>query len=174
VIHWFFGWPRRAYALIAAVCVLMLAFALYLQHVKGIEPCPMCVVQRYALIGVMVFALIGALSSKRGFSALSGVLALLSCAGGAFTAARQSWMQWHPPTFASCGRDIYGMIEAFPLERVVPMIFRGSGDCSKVDWSLFGLSLANWSFIVFVVFALLCLALIVRPPPRRARFANEF
>ena len=33
----------------------MLAFGLYLQHVVGLEPCPMCVVQRYALVAVALF-----------------------------------------------------------------------------------------------------------------------
>ena len=54
------------------------------------------------------------------------------------------------------------MIETFPLKRALPMIFRGGGDCSKVDWSLFGLTLANWSFVAFVVLAILLLVLLFR------------
>jgi disulfide bond formation protein DsbB len=68
-----------------------------------------------------------------------GVLALLSAGFGAFVAARQSWLQWYPPEVVSCGRDFYGMIETFPLKRAVPMIFKGSGDCTKIDWTFLGL-----------------------------------
>ena len=68
---------------------------------------------------------------------------------GAYVAARQSYLQWYPPEVVSCGRDLYGMIEAFPLQRVIPMIFKGSGDCTKVDWTFLGGSLANWSFVWF-------------------------
>lgn len=162
MIDWYFSAPRRALALICAACVAMLAFGMYLQHVVGLEPCPMCVVQRYALILVAVFTGLGALSRGRGMQAAGTLLGLVFALGGAYTAARQSWLQWHPPEVVSCGRDIYGMIEAFPLQRALPMIFRGSGDCSKIDWTLLGLSIANWSFIAFAVFSLLLLVLLFR------------
>jgi len=81
---------------------------------------------------------------------------------GAFVAARQSWLQWNPPEVLTCGRDFYGMIESFPLKRAVPMIFRGSGDCSAIDWTFLGLSIANWSFLCFSAIALVALALLLR------------
>jgi disulfide bond formation protein DsbB len=56
-----------------------------------------------------------------------------------------------------CGRDFYGMIETFPLKRAIPMIFKGGGDCSVVDWTFLGGSIANWSFVAFVGLALLAL-----------------
>jgi disulfide bond formation protein DsbB len=61
---------------------------------------------------------------------------------------------------ASCGRDFYGMIESFPLQRAIPLIFRGSGDCSKVDWTFLGGSIANWSFVAFVGMALWLLVML--------------
>jgi disulfide bond formation protein DsbB len=166
VISWFFGAPRRALALICAACVGMLAFGMYLQHVVGLEPCPMCVVQRYALVAVALFTGLAALARGTGLRRLGAGLALLFSIGGAYTAARQSWLQWHPPEVVTCGRDIYGMIETFPLQRALPMIFRGSGDCTKIDWTFLGLSIANWSFVCFVVFAVLLVALIASRRPR--------
>jgi disulfide bond formation protein DsbB len=77
------------------------------------------------------------------------LLVVLMAGFGAFTAARQSWLQWYPPEVVSCGRDFYGMIENFPLKRALPMIFKGSGDCSAVDWTFLGGTIANWSFVVF-------------------------
>ena len=146
--------PRRVLALVAAACVAMLAFGLYLQHVVGLEPCPMCIVQRYALILVAVVAGVTAFARGRGALATGSVVGLLLTGFGAFVAARQSWLQWYPPEVASCGRDFYGMIETFPLKRAIPMIFRGSGDCTKIDWTFLGGSIANWSFLWFVFFAL--------------------
>jgi len=81
---------------------------------------------------------------------------------GAFTAARQSWLQWFPPEFATCGRDFYGMIESYSLSRAIPMIFRGSGDCTAVDWTFLGGSIANWSFVCFVLIGVVLLALLAR------------
>lgn len=147
---------------VAMVCVVMLVFGLYLQHGQGLEPCPMCIVQRYALLGVATVAALGGwlITGRRQKMVLA--LLALKAGFGAFVAARQSWLQWYPPEVMSCGRDFYGMIEAFPLKRVVPMIFKGSGDCSAVDWTLLGLTIANWSFIWFAVFFGLALALLAR------------
>ena len=158
----FNAYPRRVLALVSLVRIGLLAFGLYLQHVVGLEPCPMCVVQRYALVLVAILAALGAAfgGSRAALLGLSGLAAIFA-AGGAFTAARQSWLQWYPPESASCGRDIYGMIETFPLQRAIPMIFRGSGDCTKVDWTFLGGSIANWSFIWFsaIIVVMLLVAL---------------
>ena len=128
----------------------MLAFGiLYLQNHLGLEPCPMCIVQRYALIGVIVWCVLGASANAPRLTVLMSWLVVITAGFGAFVAARQTWLQWYPPEVVSCGRDFYGMIENFPLQRAVPMIFKGSGDCTKIDWSFLGGSIANWSFLVF-------------------------
>ena len=82
---------------------------------------------------------------------------------GAFTAARQSWLQWNPPEFSTCGRDFYGIVENYSFSRALPMLFRGSGDCSAVDWTFLGGSIANWSFLWFGAFAIVLAVLLVRP-----------
>jgi len=162
------GAPRRTLALMSAVCVAMLAFGMYLQHVVGLEPCPMCIVQRYALIGVAVCAGLASARAQKGWWMSWSVLALGLAGFGAFTAARQSWLQWFPPEVATCGRDFYGMIENYSLSRAIPMIFRGSGDCSAIDWTFLGGSIANWSFVWFLAFAVLLLVLLVRGARRPA------
>jgi disulfide bond formation protein DsbB len=158
MLKWMGGAPRRVLLAIVAACVAMLMFGMYLQYGVGLEPCPMCIVQRYALIGVAVFAALAAAKDARLWRAIFALLALASAGFGAFTAARQSWLQWYPPEFATCGRDFYGMIENYPISRALPMIFRGSGDCTAIDWTFLGGSIANWSFVCFVVLgaALLC------------------
>ncbi|CAM8657829.1 DsbB Disulfide bond formation protein DsbB [Comamonadaceae bacterium] len=146
--------PRRAFGIVALACVAMLVFGMYLQHVVGLEPCPMCIVQRYALILVAICAALTSVSSRKGLHIGGGVLLVVFALAGAYVAARQSWLQWYPPEVVSCGRDLYGMIETFPLKRALPMIFRGGGDCSKVDWTFLGGTIANWSFLCFSAFAM--------------------
>jgi disulfide bond formation protein DsbB len=154
--------PRRVWQLMFLAIVVMLAFGLYLQHVVGLEPCPMCIVQRYVYVLMAFVALLGAGFGGRKSSLVAGSWLVVLGAGGAYVAARQSWLQWYPPEFASCGRDFYGMIETFPLQRAIPMIFRGSGDCTKVDWTFLGGSIANWSFVCFTAFALLALLTVIQ------------
>ena len=146
---------------IALACLALLAEGLFLQHVVGLEPCPMCIVQRYALVLVAFCAFLGGLCRGWGARLWWTVFMVLAAIGGAYVAARQSWLQWHPPEIQTCGRDFYGMIETFPLQRAIPMIFRGSGDCTKVDWTFLGGSIANWSFIAFGLLALIGTGLLV-------------
>jgi len=167
LLNWFDTAPRRVLALVSLACLAMLAFGLYLQHVVGLTPCPMCIVQRYAVLLVGLIAGLTALSRRRGVLLGGSVLMVLAAGFGAFTAARQSYLQWYPPEISSCGRDFYGMIETFPLQRVIPMIFRGSGDCTKIDWTFFGLSLANWSFLWLSFFTLVGLVLVATLARRR-------
>jgi disulfide bond formation protein DsbB len=121
----------------------------------------MCIVQRYAMMLVALLAGFAATRDDRRAVLVSSSMTLLISALGAFVAARQSWLQWYPPEVLSCGRDLYGMIENFPLQRVVPMIFKGSGDCSAVDWTFMGGSIANWSFLCFCGIALTSLVLLL-------------
>jgi len=169
LLTYFEAAPRRVLALVSVGCVAMLAFGLYLQHVVGLEPCPMCIVQRYALVLVALVTGITALTDRKGLLMTGSLLTLLLAGFGAFVAARQSFLQWYPPEISACGRDFYGMIETFPLKRAIPMIFRGSGDCTKIDWTFLGLSIANWSFLCFVAIGLVMLALLVLRGRKPAR-----
>ncbi|MEX1165549.1 MAG: disulfide bond formation protein B [Hydrogenophaga sp.] len=161
-----FSLTRRWLTLIAVGCVAMLAYGLYLQHVDGLVPCPMCIVQRYALILVALVAGITAFF-PRGWLQTAGVIKMgVFAAFGAFVAARQSLLQWNPPEIMSCGRDFYGMIESFPLRRAIPMIFKGGGDCSKVDWTFLGLTIANWAFLSFSGILVVAILLLINRQPR--------
>lgn len=133
------------------VCAGLLAFGLYLQHVKGIEPCPMCILQRYALAACGVIGLLAGLQGPQriGQNVYAGLLTVAALCG-AGVAARQSWIQWYPPELPECGPGLEYMLESFPLGSALPMIFRGAGDCSMVDWTFLGLTIANWSFISFM------------------------
>ncbi len=158
----FLDHPRRIWLFILLTCVGLLSFGMYLQHVVGLVPCPMCIVQRYAMVLMALVAVLGACLPGRKTALITGGCLVLLAGGGAYVAARQTWLQWYPPEVVSCGRDFYGMIETFPLQQAIPMIFKGGGDCTKVDWTFLGGSIANWSFVAFVGLGLLALATVVR------------
>ncbi|MCF8210820.1 MAG: disulfide bond formation protein B [Rhodoferax sp.] len=162
LMQWLDRAHRRVYLLIGLACLALLGYGQYLQHVVGLNPCPMCIVQRYAMFIVAFFALLAAASDKKTWQLATGTLVVVVALAGAYVAARQSWLQWYPPEVVSCGRDLYGMIETFPLQRAIPMIFKGSGDCTAIDWTFLGGTIANWSFLCFCGMALTALLLIAR------------
>jgi disulfide bond formation protein DsbB len=151
------------FALGALVCALLLGFGFYLQYGKGLEPCPLCLVQRGFFIAVMAVCIVAALHGprRRGtvvYATLAGLFAL----GGAAVAARQVWLQHLPPDkVPQCGPDLYFMIENFPLSRTLRTLISGTGECAAVDWTFLRLSIAEWSLVWFVVLLLFCLWVIV-------------
>jgi disulfide bond formation protein DsbB len=152
---------RLGAALGALACALLLGFGYYLQYARGLEPCPLCLVQRgffYAAGGIF---LIAALHSR--WRAAYATLAFLFAASGAATAARQVWLQHLPPDkVPQCGPDLFFMLENFPLAQALKKLVSGNGECAAVDWTFLGLSIAEWSLAWFVVLGCYALWLAVR------------
>ena len=158
---------RTIHAGIALICTALIGFALYLQHAQGLEPCPLCILQRYAFIVVGVIALIAALHGPRGIGRWLYGIALIVAAGiGGGIAIRNVYLEHKPPSISHCGAALGYMMESFPLAEALPMIFRGTGDCSQVLWQFLGLSIAEWSLVWFAIF-LVAAAVSVRVPARR-------
>lgn len=147
---------RGTFALGALVCALLLGFAYFLQYGKGLEPCPLCLLQRgffYALLTVFVIA---AVHGPRGKGRIVyGALGALFAAGGAAAASRQVWLQHLPADkVPQCGPDLFFMLENFPLSQTLQKLIAGSGECAVVDWTFLGLSIAEWSLVWFCLFFL--------------------
>jgi disulfide bond formation protein DsbB len=144
--------PRRIHAAVALIAAGLLATGLYLQHFKGLEPCPLCILQRYAFLAVGLSSAVAWLVVTRRWAWAPASLAALCALAGAGTAARHVWIQMNPESLA-CGPGLATMIEDFPLYEVLPKIFRGSGDCGANDWSFLGLSMPAWALVWFVLLA---------------------
>jgi protein dithiol:quinone oxidoreductase len=154
--------PRVLFLSVFLVCAGLIGFGLILQHMQHLEPCPMCILQRYAFVLCGTIALAAALHhpdavGRRIYAVLIGVAAL----AGAAIAARQSWIQHFPPKVADCGPDLEFMLDSFPLAQALPMIFRGTGDCSKVEWSFLSLSIAEWALVWFALIVAAAVYLLV-------------
>src|SRR6266850_8041064 len=147
---------RLGAALGALACALLLGSGYYLQYARGLEPCPLCLVQRgffYVTGGIFLLAALH--SPGRAGSARYSILAFLFAAGGAATASRQVWLQHLPPDkVPQCGPDLFFMLENFPLSQTLQKLVAGSGECAAVDWTFLGLSIAGWSLAWFVALAL--------------------
>jgi disulfide bond formation protein DsbB len=142
---------RLAAGLGALVCALLLGFGYYLQYVAGLDPCPLCLVQRGFFYAVMGIFIVAALHAPLGAGRIAyGSLAALFAAGGLAAAARQVWLQHLPPErVPQCGPDLYFMLENFPLSRTLKTLISGTGECAVVDWTFLGLSIAEWSLAWF-------------------------
>jgi disulfide bond formation protein DsbB len=152
---------RKLYLAVAAASFGLIAAALFMQHVVGLNPCPLCILQRVAYLLLAVAAGLAAWRSPRPAGRRFGVVALLMALVGAGVAA------WHvrlknSPEMLSCGPGLGAMLENFPLTQVLPRILRGSGDCADPSAVLMGFSLAGWSLAGFLALALVVIAAIAR------------
>jgi disulfide bond formation protein DsbB len=155
--------PRLIYLATFLACVGLMGFGLYLQHVENLEPCPLCILQRYAFVATGLIALVAAIHGARKVGTwIYGTLLMLSAGIGAVIAGRQTWLQHNPPQMLDCGPDLAYMLDSFPLAQVLPKVFKGEGDCAKVVWKFLGLSIPEWAlvwFVLFMVAAALAMAL---------------
>lgn len=161
--------PRIVFAAIFVACALLIGFALFLQEREALEPCPMCILQRYAVIAIGLVALAGAIHGPQRGVALKvyGVLVVLLALAGGGVSIRHSYLQHFPPQMESCGTDLEFLLGTFPLAQALPKIFAGTGSCSKVDWTFVGLSIPEWTLAWFLIFAATALWIAFLRKPRK-------
>jgi disulfide bond formation protein DsbB len=158
--------PRRrvGFALGAILCAALMGYALYSQYVLGLEPCPLCVFQRIAIISCGVVFALGAIHNPSRVGAIVyAVLGFLFAAAGAAVAMRHVWLQSLPPSeVPACGPGLNYMLETLPFTEVLSKVFVGSGECATVEWVVLGLSMPAWTLVWFLVIMVASLALIDR------------
>lgn len=144
----------RFLALLGALgCAAGLLVAIfYFQKTLGLEPCPMCIFQRVAMLSTGgVFLLAAIHGPQRGGRWVYAVLALLTSAIGTFIAGRHVWLQGLPEDQRpACGPTLDYLMDLLPLREVVETVIRGDGNCAKIDWTFLGQSLPFWTMIVFL------------------------
>lgn len=148
---------RICYALGFIATSGLLFFALYLQHVKGEEPCPLCIFQRVAMTTLGLIFLLGMIHAPQSpkwvrlYSRLGGGIASV----GAAIAARQVWLQHLPPDqVPSCGPGLNYLLKAHPFFNALAIVLKGSGECATVGWTFAGLAISEWSLLWFIALGL--------------------
>ena len=157
--------PRRAaYALGFLVCAGLMAWALYLQYGLDLDPCPLCIFQRVAVITTAVIFLVAAVHNPgRRWAAAYALLTLIVAGTGAALAAWHVWIQAQPKgSVAACGMGLNYMLETLPLTEVIGRVLKGSGECAEQGWLLMGLAIPSWTFVFFVAMIACAFALIRR------------
>jgi disulfide bond formation protein DsbB len=147
--------PTRAvFAAIFVACTAMVLTAIfYFQEELGLEPCPMCILSRVTFMVIAAVSLIAAIHGPQGFALriYASIVGLLAIAGIGVS-LRHSYLQHFPPKIEACGADLDFLLNTLPLAQALPRIFQGTGSCSKVDWSLLGLSIPEWAAVWYLGF----------------------
>ena len=155
------GRERRYLVLLGLICLALIGGALYMQVVLGEAPCPLCILQRYALLLIAIFAFIGAaMRTRRSLTIFEG-LVVLSALAGVGVAGHHVYTQFFPQV--SCGVDVLQpIVDGLPLAKIFPLGFQVDGFCSTPYPPILGLSLAQWALVAFVLTAVLVPLLVMR------------
>jgi len=145
--------PRAGFAVVFAISAVLLGYALFAQFVQGFEPCPLCILQRFAFIVIALGSLAGLIHGARGrWRWLWGGVVFAGGLWGVVTAGRHLWLQSLPPDqVPGCGPGFAFMVEYFSMFEAIKEAFTGSGECAEVDWALFGISMPGWTLVWYVV-----------------------
>ena len=137
-------------ALVAATGA-MLGGALFMEHVMGLAPCPLCLMQRIWVMIVGAIALAGLTHNPR--ILIYPLLSFLAALIGAGFSIRQLYLQSLPADqVPACGAPLDYLLDG-PLADLLREMTMGSGDCAEVSWSLLGISLPGWALLGFLVMA---------------------
>jgi disulfide bond formation protein DsbB len=141
-----------------------MGWALWLQYGLGLDPCPLCALQRIAVIAIGVVFLIAGLHNpgRTGAAVYAGFTVIIG-AFGIVTAMRHVWIQSLPKgQVPECGMGLNYMLETLPLTDVLSKVFNGSGECAETAWVFLGLAIPSWTFVFFVAMIAAAFALIRR------------
>jgi protein dithiol:quinone oxidoreductase len=157
---------RSIFLAVFLLSAAMLGVGYLMQYGMGLEPCPLCMTQRAFILFTGVTAAIAALHGPRrlGSRIYAGLALMFSLVGAGFS-GRHLWLQSLPPDrVPACGPSVDYILDTFPPLEALEILLRGTGDCAKVDWSLFGISIPGWTLLGFAVLAIgAVLTLYTRP-----------
>ncbi|HLB57199.1 MAG TPA: disulfide bond formation protein B [Gammaproteobacteria bacterium] len=146
---------RTLYFMSFILIVALLCLARYLQVYDGMNPCPLCSLQRIMMAALGVIFFFGAaLTLKKIGRILIASFAFLIALCGAFLSGRQVWLQHFPNTNAAdCGVSLHYLFQVLPFDQAIKKILTGGVECSQVSWEFLQLSLAEWSLLFFILFS---------------------
>lgn len=157
----------RLWALMG-VCLsaIVMAVVLFFQYGMGMEPCPLCVLQRLCLISAGIIALLAVIHNPRAWGRrVYTLLAMIPTAAGIAVAGRHVWLQSLPEDqVPECGPGYDFIMETFPVLDAMKIIFRGSGECADTDWQFLSLSMPGWALVIFAGMLLVQLYLTIKGP----------
>ncbi len=159
--------PRIWFSLGFLGCMGLLAAGAYFQFVDGLEPCPLCISQRIAILLTGLCFLAAAIHNPgeagiKRYAILGAIIAL----SGASISTRHVWLQHLPPDqVPECGPGLSYMFQNFPLFDTLKLMLSGTGDCAEVNWTFMTLSMPAWTLIAFLMLAALSIVQIWNKPP---------
>ena len=137
----------------AAICFALVGFAIFSQLQWGLDPCPLCIFQRLAFVGLGVVLLAAGVFAPRApwGRRVWSLLVTVAAGSGIAISARHVWLQLFPPPIPACGPPLDFLRDTLSTGHLIRRVLTGTGDCGTMDWSFLGLSMPMWALAWFVL-----------------------
>ncbi len=147
------------------MCAALLGVAFYMEHIMGLDPCPLCWLQRFGFMGAGLVSLIAFLHGPAEVGQrVYGFFLILTAGAGLGVAGRQLWLQNLPADqVPACGPSVDYLLQVLPWFDVLKTALQGTGDCAEVVWRFLGLSIPGWTAVFFAALILVGLVMLFRP-----------
>ncbi|MGB6976272.1 MAG: disulfide bond formation protein B [Gammaproteobacteria bacterium] len=144
---------------ITLLAIGLLTTSYCFQYGGGLQPCPLCLVQRYSLMVIAVIFLLATWHNpKRMGSLIYASIGLLFAIGGALAAGRQVWLQQQPiGTSDTCIPGLDYLFAVLPTHKAISVILSSPSNCAEISWRFLGISMPGWSLFFFIVIILAAL-----------------
>lgn len=157
---------------IVGVCIFSLAAAMSSEVFLGLEPCVLCIYQRWPFAIGVALGTIGFLMRKkiRAVQAILSVMALNFFVNSGIALYHTGVEQkWWASKVEGCAVPLFDAPDTSRQSLLENLMSTPIADCSKIPWQdpIFGLSMANYNVILcfgIAVICLICAALQKRPP----------
>ena len=135
---------RLGLIIVGGISTTLLVGALLFQYVGGLEPCNLCIWQRWPHLAVIIAAFIGLRGvMPRGMLWLTFIAGSISAGLGGYHAGIEYGF-WAGPAGCTANLVLDGDIKALTQQLLITPLER----CDEVPWSLFGLSMAGWNALI--------------------------
>lgn len=158
IFHYFYNWSlgRTAWSLLVLSTVILGGFSLWFQHVLLLPPCVLCIYERCALIGIMAAGLMGVIAPSGYVTGCAIILWLISAVKGLQITYEHILLQFYPSPDQIC--DFFVKFPSWlPLDKLVPEIFRASGDCSVRQWDFLSFEVTQWLIVFFSLYLIIAI-----------------
>ena len=150
------GIVKKIFFLPSAVNLLIglgLVIGAYLFQLIGYyDPCPLCILQRWAFGFIAVCGLVLLIPNL--YPLINKIIlfiASLLSLGGGMIAGRQIYLQ-HLPTdqIPTCAPPMDFLMDTLPFMELIQTILLGDGNCAEYQWR-FIFNFAEWALLFFVM-----------------------
>jgi disulfide bond formation protein DsbB len=152
---------RFAPFLILLASAVVVGTALLSQYVGGLQPCELCLYQRWPYYGVIAVTLAATVAGNRRLTTAAMALAALAFLVGAGLAFYHVGIEQHwfaGPTACTGGAAAGDSLEDFRRR----LLAQQPVACDQPQWTLFGVSLAGWNLLASLGLVVLCVGALRR------------